>query len=613
MSLFAELQRRKVFRVAGAYAVVGWLVIEVAATIAPQLNLPDWVPRLITFVILLGFPVAVVMAWVFDMTPEGIKVEASGVGSKRIFTAAAVLAALALGWYIHERPAASKPAAAPNASAAAVVPSTPGAAVAPPAPAVDPRSIAVLPFLNMSADKANEYFSDGISEELLNVLVRVNGFSVASRTSSFAFKGREVGTPEIAKELKVKYVLEGSVRKQGDEVRITAQLIDAIDDRHLWSQTYDRKLADIFKIQSDIANAIVAAVGSAMGAPGTEPAVTVKADTANLNAYDSYLKARELFLARTDLKESVRLYEHAVQLDPKFARGWEGLAAVYSVMRGWGFVDRDYRALADSAAKRALELDPNLSMAWAALASIETDRMPADWASSIEKLDRAIAADPHNSSAFLWRSIDWLNLGFFDRALADLDQCLQLDPHYGNCSVWKAIVLLNAGEPDRALTLFEESFAAGYRPHHETEFMTVAARRGNSLPAALWLDGRRFVPGAIKILIAAMSHPEAAHPTVAQFLETYDDTHTKKATDDPQLCLWLGDFDCVGNTKSVNGAYVLQWNPEPPRWRNSSGFKKLIVRLGVADYWRKKGFPPHCHAVGANDFSCDAPKPEAAK
>jgi len=428
MSLLAELQRRKVFKVAAAYAVVGWLVIEVAATIAPQLNFPEWAPRLITFVILLGFPLALVMAWLFDVTPEGIKVDASSSGRKRMFAAAAVMAALALGWYLHMRPVATLPATAVDTPVANAAPATPAA------PAVDPRSIAVLPFVNMSGDKDNQYFSDGISEELLNVLVRVNGFSVASRTSSFAFKGREIGTPEIAKALMVKYVLEGSVRKQDDQVRITAQLIDANDDRHLWSETYDRKLADIFKIQSDIANAIVTAVLGSMGQSTTEKTVEVPADTADLNAYDAYLKARELFNARSDLKESIRLYQRAVELDPNFARGWEGLSAAYAVAPSWIGEGQKYYPLAKTAADLALSLDPSLSMPWAAIGSAEQAALPLDWALNLTRFDRAIAADPNNATAYLWRAIDWINLGFFDRALVDLDRCHAIDPGYQTCA-----------------------------------------------------------------------------------------------------------------------------------------------------------------------------------
>jgi hypothetical protein len=182
MSLFDELKRRKVFRVGIAYLVVGWLLIQVASTVAPQLNLPEWAPRLITFVIMLGFPIALVLAWVLDVTPEGIKVEGAPVGNKRVIGAAIVLAALSVGWYLKMRPL---PAAGEGGA--------------------DAHSIAVLPFVNMSEDKSNEYFSDGISEEILNVLARMPGLRVAARTSSFSFRKQGQEIPTIARELKVRH------------------------------------------------------------------------------------------------------------------------------------------------------------------------------------------------------------------------------------------------------------------------------------------------------------------------------------------------------------------------------------------------------------------------
>ena len=604
MSLIAELKRRKVFKVGAAYLVVAWLAVQAASIAFPTFDAPLWALRVFILVCLLGFPLALVMAWIFDATPEGMKVDTSTPGNKRVFAGAAILIVLALGWYFHGQPAFRKGDVA-----------IPAAIAVPAAPSVDPRSIAVLPFLNMSDDKNNEYFSDGISEELLNVLVRVNGFNVASRTSSFAFKGREIGTPEIARQLKVRYVLEGSVRKQGDQLRITAQLIDASNDRHVLSETYDRKLADIFKIQDEIANAIVTAVTGAMGTKTEAPAVTVKADTANLNAYDSYLKARELFLARSDLKESARLFEQSVKLDPNFARGWEGLAAVYSVMPSWGIQDRDYYLLAASAAKRALDLDQSLSMAWATLGTIKGKQLPADFAGSNTLLDRAIAIDPRNSTAYLWRATNWFNLGFLDRALADENECLRLDPHYGNCKAWKALTLLDAGDDAGALAMVEQNAADAGVQNHQPSFVVPILRRGDKVGAILVLDSMGAKPELNRILIAALSHPEAPRPNYSEIERRFGLTE-----DDPflenvgkaSLCLWLQDFDCL-DSMEPDSSDMAQWDTTSPGFRNSAGFKKLLERLNVPDYWRKVGYPPQCHAVGAGDFTCDAPTLKAAK
>ncbi|CAN5324074.1 hypothetical protein BH11PSE14_BH11PSE14_05810 [soil metagenome] len=608
MSLIEELKRRKVFKVGAAYLVVGWLIIEVVATVMPQLNFPEWAPRLITFVILIGFPIALVLAWVFEVTPEGVKLDTRAAGSKRVLFASAVLAALALGWYVRGRPAAA-PATA-TAQQGASSKAAAAATAAPAKPAIDPRSIAVLPFLNMSDDKDNSYFADGISEELLNVLVKVNGFSVASRTSAFAFKDKEISTAQIARQLGVKYVLEGSVRKQGDEVRITAQLIDALTDRHVFSETYDRKLADIFKVQDEIANAIVDTVRSSVGEASTGKAVTVRADTDNLNAYQSYLKARELFIARRELKESVRLFEHAVELDPKFARGWEGLAAANSIMKSWGIDDRDYPALAEKAAHRAIELDPKLSMAWAALGNVEQARVPVDWAKSLDTLDRAIELDPKNSTAMLWRSNVWLKLGFFQKAIADYDRCLAVDPQYGHCKTWKALALVVSGEQEQGLALYDLALSAGATPHHGPLFATAAIPRSNRLQWFLYMDAQRISPALSRILVNAITHPELAHPNYAQLETSYPDDLKNSSDsnfDREVACMWLGEFDCMASDPGLSSNYMFHWLPGVPGLRNSHGFKATLERLGVPEYWRKHGYPPQCHAVGASDYSCDVP------
>lgn len=250
-----ELKRRRVFRVAAAYAVAGWLVVEVSATILPVLDAPAWTTRLIIVMALLGFPVAVVLAWAFDITPEGVKrtTELTTAGESdvsrlpggqagRIAVAGAVLvlALAGAGWWMSaSRGSGDRPA---------------------------PHSIAVLPFVNMSGDEENEYFSDGITEELLDHLAKLSGLQVAARTSSFAFKARELPVPEIARQLGVAVVLEGSVRRSGDRVRITGQLIDGQTGYHLWSDSYDRELTDVFAIQDEIAGAIAAQLEVTLGA-----------------------------------------------------------------------------------------------------------------------------------------------------------------------------------------------------------------------------------------------------------------------------------------------------------------------------------------------------------
>ena len=343
-----------------AYVAGAWGLLQGLAYLSTVFQWPAQLQRPATMAFLVGLPIALVLAWYHgDRGQQRV--------SGREF--AILTRAVAAGWravLVGRAHAGRRHRCRDDGRAPAPVAQPAAEAKA------GGTSIAVLPFVNMSGDKDNEYFSDGISEELLNVLVRVDGLGVASRTSSFAYKGSPLGTAAIAEALKVNHVLEGSVRKSGNHVRITAQLIDAVDDRHLWSETYDRELTDIFAIQEEIANSIVDALRDELGtAQSATSVVTVRADTENLEAYELYLKARELFIARRELPESIRLFEQVTQMDPGFARGWEGLAAVYAVANSWGIDDRDYDALAKSAAERALQLDPALSMPWAALATAE--------------------------------------------------------------------------------------------------------------------------------------------------------------------------------------------------------------------------------------------------
>ena len=287
MSLYAELQQRKVIKVGAAYLVAGWLAVQAASIGFPAFEAPGWALRVFIFIVLLGFPVALVLAWMLVVTPQGVQVEKAPFGNKRILAIAAALAALAIGWCLRGMPATREAGE-------------------------DLRSIAVLPFVNMSGEEDNEYFSDGISEEILNVLARTPDLRVAARTSSFAYKGQAREIPDIARDLEVRMVLEGSVRRQGERVRITAQLIDASNGFHLWSQTYDRELKDIFAIQDEIAQAIAKELDLKMGgAPGSstapEPASTPATDLA---AYDLYLKGLTLWQARgaANLYEAERLF-----------------------------------------------------------------------------------------------------------------------------------------------------------------------------------------------------------------------------------------------------------------------------------------------------------------
>jgi len=590
---WAKLRRRKVVQWGVAYVAAAWGLLQGLAYLSELFRWPDQLQRLTTAAFLAGLPVALVLAWYHgDRGHQRV--------SGREFSILIVLLLIGGGlfWWVGQMPANPPAGTATTQVAAPVAVET-----------ATGTSIAVLPFVNMSQEKNDEYFSDGISEELLNVLVRVDGLGVASRTSSFVYKGSELGLTAIAAALKVNHILEGSVRKSGNRVRITAQLIDAVHDRYLWSETYDRELTDIFVIQEEIANAIVTALREELGTAKSMTPVTVRVDTENLEAYELYLKARELFIARRELPESIRLFEQVTQMDPNFARGWEGLAAVYSVAPSWVIMDRDFKTLTENAAERALKLDASLSMPWAALSNAARMSMPIDWANNLMLLDRAIAADARNSTAFLWRGVNWIQLGFFERAIADFDRCLELEPGYQNALRHKALALLHAGQTDAALDLFKRGVAAGFIISRAGSFVGPLAARGDVLAVQLLMDDMGLAPEVRNLLIDALTRQGATSKDDVVVIERYfasTDNPNLRTLGLPHPYLWLGDFDKAAAANKTDSAQsIISWELFPPTFRNSPGFKRVFEGNGVLAYWRQHGFPPQCRPLGREDFSCD--------
>ncbi len=460
MSLVAELQRRNVIRFAGLYLVGAWLLVQVAGTVLPMFGAPAWLPRSIVLLLVIGFVPALVFAWVFELTPEGIKRDGDVPAAQSIAPQTArrmdrmiiAVLVLALGFFAFDRVVL-----APRRDAALVAETQRAARAAGGAGGVDRRSVAVLPFVNMSGDAANEYFSDGISEEILNVLAGVPDLKVAARTSSFSFKGRNAEVPEIARELQVRMVLEGSVRKSGDTVRITAQLIDARTGYHVWSQTYDRKLEDIFAVQDEIAKAIgdelkvkIVDEHHAAGAASVRAAAT-----RNPRAHDLYLQGMALWHGRKapGLLRAIALFEQAEREDPGYADAWAGEALTYSVLPFFSDqVPRDESyARSNARALRALALDPGLAEPYVALANNGgNDIRTIDRATNIALLRRAIAIRPSFATAHQWLGNALAANGEAAAALVELERAAALDPRSTIIADNQAIALLMLGRNDQA-------------------------------------------------------------------------------------------------------------------------------------------------------------------
>ena len=417
------MTRSNVIRFAGLYLVGSWLLTQVASTVLPMFGAPEWLPRSVVILLAIGFLPALIFSWVFEMTPEGLKRDedvkpeesiAPQTARRMNRTIIAVLL-LALAYFVFD-----KFVLTPKREAARVAAES--------TTTVDAHSLAVLPFVNMSGDAANEYFSDGISEEILNVLARTPELRVAARTSSFSFKGKTQEIPAIARELNVRMVLEGSVRKQEDRVRITAQLIDAKNGFHLWSETYDRKLQDIFAIQDEIAKAI----GNELEVKLVRPAETGKtsAGTRNLAAYDLYLRGIALWQTRRGdaLWQALDLFEKAGAADPEFAQAYAGQSLVYAVISDYSgrITAAEAFARATDLATRAMALDPTLPEPYAALGSVAAAELRRPTADAL--LRRAIALRPSFATAYQWRGTLLMSGGKLADGLASLERATSLDP-----------------------------------------------------------------------------------------------------------------------------------------------------------------------------------------
>lgn len=435
-SLFDELKRRNVFRVAVAYIVAAWLLLQVADVVLNNITAPDWVFQVIMLLVFLGFPFALIFAWAYELTPEGLKKEKDvdrsqsithATGRKLDFVIIGVMAA-ALIYFSYDKFLAG-PAETPTTAAVTTEPIEITGTDTP------DLSIAVLPFVNMSSDPEQEFFSDGISEELLNVLAQLPGLHVAARTSSFQFKGMNQNIAQIADALNVAHVLEGSVRKSGSKLRITAQLIKADNGYHVWSNSYDREVNDVFAVQDEIALSISNALQVKLALHtttqnGAQPAV-IKA--ANTDAYEAYLRGRQLIhqRGRTALEEAVRVLELSLRLDNDFAPAHAQLAIATALLmdtpESYGTLSKEeVMRKAIPHLDRAQELEPNLAEAYGGRALLALDTSDLDYA--VEQARKALEINPSYTDAMNWLYLGLSALGRYEEQKAAMLQMLRMDP-----------------------------------------------------------------------------------------------------------------------------------------------------------------------------------------
>lgn len=438
MLLFKELNRRNVFRVGIAYIVMAWLVLQVADVILNNISAPGWVFHVILLMLAIGFLLAMFFAWAFEMTPEGLKREHEVDRSqsitpqtgKKLNNLTVAVMALALGYFAIDKFVLSTGRDASGVETTTQVESEETSKQV--TPALTDKSIAVLPFVNMSPDPDQEFFSDGISEEILNALAKVKELKVAGRTSSFAFKGKNEDLRLIGDMLGVQHILEGSVRKSGSMIRITAQLIQVEDGFHLWSESYDRELNDIFAIQDEIAAAILVQLKAHLIGVGTETPASSK--RTNSEAYELYLLARQQLYSRTTpaIKFAAAQLDKAIAIDPDYApaQAMRGIATL--LLSNWSYGDIPHLE-AESQAKvyldKSMELDPELAEAWAGKGLYHNNR-PGEDSQQIAALQKALSINPNLMDASNWLQIAYTETGENRRALEILEKMVDRDPLY---------------------------------------------------------------------------------------------------------------------------------------------------------------------------------------
>ena len=604
MTLLVELRRRNVIRVAIAYAIISWIVVQVAEFAFETFGAPDWVLKSVVIVLLLGAPVTLLFAWAFEITPDGVKQEkdvdrsqSTTVHTGRKLDRAIMVGLVLVGALILARPWL------PGASNS-------GIDIAPSSEAEN--SIAVLPFADLSQEGDQAFFADGISEEILNVLVRIPQLKVAGRTSSFSFKGRNEDIRAIGAALGVTHVLEGSVRRSGDRLRITAQLIRGEDGFHMWSETYDREMTDIFAIQDEIARSVADQLAISLGL--AEQSLVIDR-TDNLAAYENYLRARQLHATRglENLDLALLLLQESTALDPNFAPAWAEIAGIYSNYEAYNRGNQDrtarefdyWKAVGIAAAERAIELSPGDGRAHAYLAAFYA--LNNDWIKAFETYGLAADLAPDDPAVADSYAQNLLEVGYSSEALEYTTLAVSLDPLAAIYRNSHARAYRGVGDVDSAIAEYEKAIFVDpglVFPH------------GN---LAVVLVQEDLMDEAIAVIENAVSNGVYG-PEVLDLYRDYADALGDKSAQRALIGKYNANLDrrlaeLVGDLELAISIYNRQWALDNQYERrlfpsvgqfvyDDSRWKNQIRRHGILDLWKARGFPEQCREIGDDDFEC---------
>jgi TolB-like protein len=571
-NFFAELKRRHIYRVAATYTVVAWVLLQLFNNIEPILKLPDWAGSLVLFLLLGGFPVALL---------------------------------LALLLLLFLRPPAV-PAAAP------AEPATASRVVAP--AARGEISLAVLPFLNLSRDPDQEFFSDGMTEEITSAIAKVPNLRVVARTSAFQFKGQNRDIQSIADALHATHLIEGSVRKDGNQVRITAQLIKADDGTHVWTESYDRELRGVFALQEEIAQAIATSLQVPLGLKQGEALVWNR--TTDLGAYQEYLRARALFRARS-INDAIMVLESVVARDPKFAPAWGLLASAYVLAPYYGSIlrrdplDQARRAVqshldkAENASREAVRLDSRSAIGCAGLGFVNYVRFK--WAEAEDLYKKALELDPNDPDVMHVYSFMLADAGHIKRAIALREGLRALEPFVPIYNAITAGIMQINGNDDDAIGILEPISPDATGGFHRNFLLARAyaarAQFDKAADTLLLIKGnlvtRRSVEDAARLIRMPKRNEAPEKLPVLEGELGFVYTHigaVDRILDYAERQLTIGEV--------VQGRDSL-WLPLAAPARKTERFKAIIRRVGLVGYWRARGWPDLCHSVGTDDFVCD--------
>ncbi len=568
-NFFAELKRRNVYKVAIAYAIVGWLVMQIAATVVPALHLSDAITSAVVLLTILGFPIALILAWAFELTPEGIK-RAEDVPPNESITRRTgrkltviifVIGIVAVGLLVfrYTRPKRVEVTA-------------------------NEKSIAVLPFVDLSQAKDQEYFCDGISEEILDALAKVEGLRVVARTSSFSFKGKNADIGEIAQKLNVHNVLEGSLRREGNRIRITAQLVNARDGFHIWSNTFERELQGVFVVQDEITRSIVDALKVKLA---VAPPLHAEQNT---EAYDLYLQGL-YFSNKSDeeqLRKALSLFQRALDKDPTLSRAWTGIAKAWYWLADAYVKPLDAYPAVESAAAKALELNERDADAHCYLGDAKRV-LHWDWNAAERELKRALEVDPNSSTAHSALSYYHRCTGDLEEALREVSEAERLDPLSPIISNWQTGTYLDLDRLDDALAAAKRTLTIDPNYIYFEPTLARVYREKGKLDDALviYLKAQEMThePSAgLAITYARMGRLTEARDVLQQLIDKANRSYVA-ADQIASVFVALGDHDeafrWLNRAVDEHSGEIIARRRELRPLRSDSRFAEFLRRIGI--------------------------------